>query len=544
MNNKCTLLMVACLATGVLTTNAVETPATIPDGTGVYFLKSGSRGINGGKYIATYDRGICFMGDTVPSANQSRGQWYIVETGGKYSAVDRNANTALILNSDIFAVQGMSDSYLFGTQPDTITVEQVPVDLNDKYLGSLYFTPDELANQGYALNLVSDAVGGNDLYAFTSDTMVQIMPKAAEESLVFKLVPNDTTVVGGAWQLGDTLSVISYRFTSRFSNGFLTENVTHPKGIKFSTSGSPLGLAFYSTPGGLQYTVRSTDGRWLFSDAATSYLGLSSADGAQPGYFNLVGVEAPDYGTLIDGAKKIGSGAKYLTMNPLNRFAEMKTTGQEILKSEYAADNFSLRVSKAGSNVPGKNLYYISSALRIPGAAVDPSVRYYMASLRDSNFISTNNAIPYYRVGFITSDTITTMADSPALFAFKTAEEGGYYLENQKEMSRAVTDRTPYVGYVNGVVVMQVDPVTAFTVDATYSPTGNKKVRIEELDVVAGTGVVTIRNAAGKKVLLSNILGKPIGTAVISSDYFTLPAARGIVVVSVEGETPKKVLVK
>ena len=544
MNKKCTLLTVACLAAGVLTTHAAETPGTLPDGTGVYFLKSGSRGVNGGKYIATYDGGIRFMGDTVPSANQSRGQWYIVEKGGKYSAVDRNANTALILNSDIFAVQGMPNSYLFGTHPDTITVEFVPMNLNDKYLGSMYFTPDELADQGYALNLASEGIGTDDLYAFTPDTMVQIKSGPAEESLVFKLVPNDTTIVGGAWQLGDTLSVISYRFTSQFSNGFLAENTMNPKGVKFSTSGVPLGLAFYSTPDGLAYTVRSTDGRWLFSDPATSYLGLASDGGAQAGYFNLVSVEAPDYGTLTEGPKKIGSDAKYLTMNPLNRLAEMTTAGQEILKSEYAADNFSLQVSESDQNVPGKKLYYISSTLRMPGATVDPSVRYYMASLRDSNQIFTTKVAPYYRVGFISGDALTTMADSPALFAFKTAEEGGYYLENQKEMNRAVSDRTPYVGYVNGVVVMQSEPVTAFTVDATSSPTANDKVIVEELDVVAGTGVVTIRNAAGKKVLLSNILGKPIGTAVISSDYFTLPAARGIVVVSVEGETPRKVLVK
>lgn len=544
MNKKCTLLTVACLAAGVLTTHAAETPATLPDGTGVYFLKSGSRGINGGQYIAAYDGGIRFMGDTIPSVNQSRGQWYIVEKGGKYSAVDRYANTALILNSDIFAVQGMPDSYLFGAHPDTITVEYVPVNLNDPYLGSMYFTPDELADRGYALNLVSETIGTDDLYAFTTDTMVRVQSGPAEEALVFKLVPNDTTVVGGAWQLGDTLSVISYRFTSQFSNGFLTENTTGPQGIKFSTSGVPLGLAFYATPDGLSYTVRSTDGRWLFSNPATSYLGLTAAGGTQASYFNLVGVEAPDYGTLPDGPKKIGSDAKYLTMNPLNRFAEMKTAGQEILKSEYAADNFSLRVTEAGAGAPGKHLYSISSALRTPGAAIDPSARYYMASLRDSNLVFTEKAASYYRVGFIPGDTITTMENSPALFAFKTAQEGGYYLENQREMNRPVTDRTPYVGYINGVVVMQAEPVATFTVDAASSPTGNDNVRIEGLDVIGGTGMVIIRNAAGKKVALSNILGKLIGTAIISSDYFTLPAARGIVVVSVEGETPRKVLVR
>lgn len=544
MNKKCTLLTVVCMTAGILTANAAQTPATLPDGTGVYFLKSGSRGVDGGKYIAAYANGLRFMGDTVPSLNQSRGQWYVLEKNGKYSVVDRNTNTALILNGDIFAVEGMPGSYTFGNDTDTITVEYAPVNLNDKYLGSLYFTSGELADQGYALNIISDQAGADNLYAFTADTLVRVKASLAKDALVFKLVPNDTTVVGGARQLGDTLSVISYRFISRFGNNFLSENTAGPGGIKFSPSGDPMALAFYNTPDGLAYTVRSADGRWLFADARASALRLGETAMEEASYFNLVGVEAPDYGTLSNGHKKIGSAARYLTMNPLNGFAEMRVEGQEILKADYAADNFSLWVTEADQHQPGKTLYCISSTLRIPGEAIDPSIRYYMVSLRDSDRVFTDNNKAYYRVGFVRNDTLATMAGSPALFAFKTAEEGGYYLENQKEMSRQVTDRTPYVGYVNGVVVMQPEPTAVFTVEATSGPTKNEKINSAELEVLGGTGMVIIRNAAGKKVALSNILGKSVGTAVISSDYFTMPAERGIVVVSVEGETPQKVVVR
>lgn len=544
MNRKCTLLTVVCMAAGMLTVNAAQTPATLPDGNGVYFLKSGSQGTDGGKYIATYENGLRFMGDTVPSPNHSRGQWYILQKNGKYSVVDRNANTALILNDDIFAVEDMPDSYTFGDCTDTITVQYVPVNLDDKYLGSMYFTPGELADRGYALQIVSEQIGAGNLYAFTSDTLVQIKESEAKDALVFKLVPNDTTVVGGARQLGDTLSVISYRFVSRFGNSFLSENSTNPDGIRFSASGDPLALAFYTTADGLSYTVQSTDGRWLWADTPTAYLRLTDAGIDQVSYFNLVGVEAPDYGTLSSGHKKIGSETGYLTMNPFNGLAEMKVAGQEILKAEYAADNFSLWVAEADQSQPGKKLYYITSTLRIPGETIDPSVRYYMVSLRDSNRVFTDHNKTYYRVGFVPNDTLASMPASPALFAFKTAEEGGYYLENQNETNRQVTDRTPYVGYVNGVVVMQPEPATVFTVEATSGPTKSEKISSEELKVTAGTGMVIIRNAAGKKVSLSNILGKLVGTAVISSDYFTMPAPRGIVVVSVEGETPQKVVVR
>lgn len=542
MNKKCTLLAVACMAAGVFTAQAAS--LTIPTGSGVYFLKSGSKGIDGGKYIATYDRGFQYMGDTIPSVNLSRGQWYIQENNGKYNVVDRNANTALILNGEITAVQDLPNAYTFGSYSDTIVVEYLPMGLRDKYLGSMYFTPDELSDYGYALNMVSGTAGVENLFAFTSDTLVQVKNADVKDALIFKLVPNDTIVVGGAQQIGDTLSVISYRFVSQFDNRYLAENKTGPKGVKFSTWGEPLAFVFYTMPDGLRYTAHTTDGRLLSSNVSTSYLGLTAPGTGEAAYFDLVEVNAPNYGTVADGHKKIGSDNRYLTMNPLNRFAEMTTEGETILKAEYDADNFSLWVAKADTVVSGKDLYYITSALRTPGETVNPQIRYYLSSLRDSNKVFTNSTIRYYRVGFITGDTLTTMPDSPALFAFKTAQEGGYYLENLKEMNRSASNKTPYVGYVNGVVVMQPDPSAVFTVESTTGPTANEALAAEEITILAGPGSVIIRNASGKKVSLSNILGKTVGVAVISSDYFTLPADKGIVVVSVEGQTPQKVLVR
>lgn len=542
MNKKCTLLAVACMAAGVFTAQAAS--STIPTGSGVYFLKSGSKGIDGGKYIATYDRGFQYMGDTIPSVNLSRGQWYIQENNGKYNVVDRNANTALILNGEITAVQDLPNAYTFGSYSDTIVVEYLPMGLRDKYLGSMYFTPDELSDYGYALNMVSGTAGVENLFAFTSDTLVQVKNADVKDALIFKLVPNDTIVVGGAQQIGDTLSVISYRFVSQFDNRYLAENKTDPKGVKFSTWGEPLAFVFYTMPDGLRYTAHTTDGRLLSSNVSTSYLGLTAPGTGEAAYFSLVEVNAPNYGTVSDGHKKIGSDNRYLTMNPLNRFAEMTTEGETILKAEYDADNFSLWVAKADTVVSGKDLYYITSALRTQGETVNPQIRYYLSSLRDSNKVFTNSTIQYYRVGFITGDTLTTMPDSPALFAFKTAQEGGYYLENLREMNRNASDKTPYVGYVNGVVVMQPDPSAVFTVESTTGPTANEALAAEEITILAGPGSVIIRNASGKKVSLSNILGKTVGSAVISSDYFTLPAEKGIVVVSVEGQTPQKVLVR
>ena len=84
------------------------TPVTIPTGTGVYFLQKVSEGADNGKYYVTKD---AFMGgDSVPSMNLARGQWYIKENNGKYSVVDRQSNSSMIVDQEVFAVQGKENT--------------------------------------------------------------------------------------------------------------------------------------------------------------------------------------------------------------------------------------------------------------------------------------------------------------------------------------------------------------------------------------------------------------------------------------------------
>ena len=48
-------------------------------------------------------------------------------------------------------------------------------------------------------------------------------------------------------------------------------------------------------------------------------------------YFDFVAVEAPEYASIDDSHKRFGTNGKFLTMNPLNFFAEVKNEGQDIL---------------------------------------------------------------------------------------------------------------------------------------------------------------------------------------------------------------------
>jgi predicted secreted protein len=74
--------------------------------------------------------------------------------------------------------------------------------------------------------------------------------------------------------------------------------------------------------------------------------------------------------------------------------------------------------------------------------------------------------------------------------------------------------------------------------------TANESLAAANVQVIAGNGVVTVKNAAGKKLVITNILGKVIANTVVTSDNATFAAPAGIVAVAVEGEPAVKAIVK
>ncbi len=74
--------------------------------------------------------------------------------------------------------------------------------------------------------------------------------------------------------------------------------------------------------------------------------------------------------------------------------------------------------------------------------------------------------------------------------------------------------------------------------------TDNEEITTSEVTVIAGNGQITINGAAGKKVVVSNILGQVVANTVLTSDNATIAAPQGVVVVAVEGEEAVKAIVK
>lgn len=106
----------------------------------------------------------------------------------------------------------------------------------------------------------------------------------------------------------------------------------------------------------------------------------------------------------------------------------------------------------------------------------------------------------------------------------------------------------------NGVPVLTADgdkfdnamlnSLTLNVKKTSEEPVANEAIATTEFRVVAENGALNILNAAGKRVVVSNILGQTVANTVLSSDNATVEVPAGIVVVAVEGEAAVKAIVR
>ena len=176
----------------------------------------------------------------------------------------------------------------------------------------------------------------------------------------------------------------------------------------------------------------------------------------------------------------------------------------------------------------------------------------------------------YYKLAFVpaihigdsliinsTKDTIDVVSNAfesvkPCDFAFHytDANRTAFIIETAYgAVNEDGTYAQGYIKYHNGmpVVTAQKSDAEVFELEQTsLIPTSNDSVEnsASAISVIANDGTVTIQGAAGKSVVISNILGKVVAETVLSSDNATIAVPAGIVAVAVEGEAAVKVVVK
>ncbi|GHT43737.1 hypothetical protein FACS189438_1520 [Bacteroidia bacterium] len=91
----------------------------------------------------------------------------------------------------------------------------------------------------------------------------------------------------------------------------------------------------------------------------------------------------------------------------------------------------------------------------------------------------------------------------------------------------------------NGADVFNVEAGDGEIPASQDKATANEAATVEGAKVISGTGSVTILNAAGKTVTVTNVLGQVVAKQVATSDNATIALPKGIVVVSVDGNSSK-----
>lgn len=497
------------------------TPVTLANGSGVYFLKNVGKAANVGKYL--YGNEI-YASET-PSVYNPDGQWYVKEENGKYSIVDRLKGTTYASNSEIFAVNGVSGAYTVAGKTDTLSFEYQPkVDLNDKYLGILRLTEAELKEKTIQLNV--NAVGGTVPISVSDSLLLADMEK---EATSFRLFAGTEEKTAGAQSLGDTLYTVSYRLADQFGDRVLVKDSKTGSLIMSSYQKDPLGIVFRQSNDGTVYEM--TVGKEYVTYSTQSNL-LLSEEKSEAVEFDVDIIDAPQYEAVKSSHLRFGSNGKFLTMNPLTLWAEMKNEGQEITKAGYTADNFSFKIEKADTIIPGKPVYLISTCM-IGADDKTSDVRYYLSAIDTVQHEGKN------RLGFIPSnDTIRTSKNSPAYFSLRKNEDGSLWLENINVKGGA------FVSQIANTLVMSNTGMN-FSAEKASAPTANEEIEAPTSVVVAGGhNSVTVMNARDKKIVLTDILGKIVGNYLVTSDRFTVPASRGLLIVAIEGEVAQKVIVK
>lgn len=244
-------------------------------------------------------------------------------------------------------------------------------------------------------------------------------------------------------------------------------------------------------------------------------------------------------------------------------YLAMNEDAEGVVAIKTAADEdltFWLDTADSKATLPS---FFISKGVK------DAKERMFMYYAKDSSEYYINN--PHYtfdngavkmifKAGTLTaSDTLATTVNGKAVNVAVQPNADGtlggldnfkfqIFKANDAEDAYVIRSKANnmYLTSINGLLTLD-ESAKAIKVyaESQEAPTANEgEPAVEAVKVIAGEGAIQIAGAAGKKVVVSNILGQVVANTVISSDNATIAAPAGIVVVAVEGEAAVKAIVK
>ena len=520
--------------------------------------------------------------------------WYLTETNNLAKMWNTNSTRG---GAIIRVIDDAKAIYSFGT--DTVQLVKGPKVEDAQELAYKKVSKEDLVNGALSFRLKSDLL--ENLYVTVKDGKLYVAAGELASAYRFKVEEVELDEANSTVAESNGVKVYKYNVTDRLGKATLCSK--NENGTDYYLMGEPdvengvypVTLSFLSTGVENEYKLVSSSeyteeygyyGSAISALAGSGMLYTASWCNTENTTFEFAKKDAPTYATLNIGHVQITSYTEddnKMIASQKDGFAVLKAEGQSILKSDvYTHDSLTLWLDTAcltfEETMP---LYYLST-----NAFAEEGVktRNYLMNTLDSaevkGYAYEAAGAEAVRAAFIAGsvcgidsiaikgDTINAMNLNPAAVAFEVAaeysDEAYKILSVQEYLNPAYDEeaaeeqgeeydvekylpRNAYLAHLNNVVYWTTDPEQAevFKVMTTSTPTSNDKIAAESaISVIANDGTVTIQGAAGKSVVISNILGKVVAETVLSSDNATIAVPAGIVAVAVEGEAAVKVVVK
>ena len=520
--------------------------------------------------------------------------WYLTETNNLANMWNTNSTRG---GAIIRVIDDAKAIYSFGT--DTVQLVKGPKVEDAQELAYKKVSKEDLVNGALSFRLKSDLL--ENLYVTVKDGKLYVAAGELASAYRFKVEEVELDEANSTVAESNGVKVYKYNVTDRLGKATLCSK--NENGTDYYLMGEPdvensvypVTLSFLSTGVENEYKLVSYSeyteeygyyGSAISALAGSGMLYTASWCNTENTTFEFAKKDAPTYATLNIGHVQITSYTEddnKMIASQKDGFAVLKAEGQSILKSDvYTHDSLTLWLDTAcltfEETMP---LYYLST-----NAFAEEGVktRNYLMNTLDSaevkGYAYEAAGAEAVRAAFIAGsvcgidsiaikgDTINAMNLNPAAVAFEVAaeysDEAYKILSVQEYLNPAYDEeaaeeqgeeydvekylpRNAYLAHLNNVVYWTTDPEQAevFKVMTTSTPTSNDKIAAESaISVIANDGTVTIQGAAGKSVVISNILGKVVAETVLSSDNATIAVPAGIVAVAVEGEAVVKVVVK
>ena len=520
--------------------------------------------------------------------------WYLTETNNLANMWNTNSTRG---GAIIRVIDDAKAIYSFGT--DTVQLVKGPKVEDAQELAYKKVSKEDLVNGALSFRLKSDLL--ENLYVTVKDGKLYVAAGELASAYRFKVEEVELDEANSTVAESNGVKVYKYNVTDRLGKATLCSK--NENGTDYYLMGEPdvengvypVTLSFLSTGVENEYKLVSSSeyteeygyyGSAISALAGSGMLYTASWCNTENTTFEFAKKDAPTYATLNIGHVQITSYTEddnKMIASQKDGFAVLKAEGQSILKSDvYTHDSLTLWLDTAcltfEETMP---LYYLST-----NAFAEEGVktRNYLMNTLDSaevkGYAYEAAGAEAVRAAFIAGsvcgidsiaikgDTINAMNLNPAAVAFEVAaeysDEAYKILSVQEYLNPAYDEeaaeeqgeeydvekylpRNAYLAHLNNVVYWTTDPEQAevFKVMTTSTPKSNDKIAAESaISVIANDGTVTIQGAAGKSVVISNILGKVVAETVLSSDNATIAVPAGIVAVAVEGEAAVKVVVK